>query len=39
MSEELAAKVQKILEKLDMVELSLKKIESKLANLETRTAD
>ena len=38
MSEEIAAKVQKILEKLeklDTIELSLKKIESKLAKLET----
>ena len=42
MSEEVAAKVQKILEKLeklDTIELSLKKIESKLAKLETRTTE
>ena len=45
MSEELVAKVQKILEKLekleklDTIEMSLKKIESKLANLEIRTTD
>ena len=42
MSEEIAAKVQKILEKLaklDTIELSLKKIESKLAKLETRTTE
>ena len=42
MSEEVAAKVQKILEKLgklDMIELSLKNIESKLAKLETRTTE
>ena len=42
MSEEVAAKVQKILEKLeklDTIELSLKKIESKLANLETRATE
>jgi len=40
MSEEVAAKVQKILEKLeklDTIKLSLKKSESKLARLETRT--
>ena len=37
MSEEVAAKVQRILEKLDTIELSLKKIESKLAKLETGT--
>ena len=42
MSEEAAAKVQRILEKLeklDTIELSLKKIESKLAKLETRLAE
>ena len=42
MSEEVAAKVQKILEKLgklDTIELSLKNIESKLAKLETRTTE
>ena len=42
MSEEVAAKVQKILEKLeklDTIELSLKKSESKLAKLETRTTE
>ena len=42
MSEEVAAKVQKILEKLeklDTIELSLKKTESKLAKLETRTTE
>ena len=42
MSEEVAAKEQKILEKLeklDTIELSLKKIESKLAKLETRTTE
>lgn len=39
---EVAAKVQRILEKLqklDMIELSSKKIESKLAKLETRTTE
>ena len=42
MSEEVAAKIQKILEKLgklDTIELSLKNIESKLAKLETRTTE
>ena len=42
MSEEIAVKVQKFLEKLeklDTIELSLKKIESKLAKLETRTTE
>ena len=39
MSEEVGAKVQKILEKLDTIELSLNKIESKLAKLETRTTE
>ena len=42
MSGEVAAKVQRILEKLeklDTIELSLKKIESKLAKLETRTTE
>ena len=42
MSEEVAAKVQKILEKLgklDTIELSLKNIETKLAKLETRTTE
>ena len=39
MSEEVAAKVQKILEKLDTIELSLKKTESKLAKLVTRTTE
>lgn len=42
MSDEVAAKVQRILEKLeklDTKELSLKKIESKLAKLETRMTE
>ena len=42
MSEEVAAKVQKILEKLgklDTIELSLKNIETKLEKLETRTTE
>ena len=42
MSEEVAAKLQKILEKLeklDTIELSLKKTESKRAKLETRTTE
>ena len=42
MSEEITAKVQKILEKLeklDTIELSLKKTESKLAKLETPTTE
>ena len=42
MSEEVAAKVQKILQKLgklDTIELSLKNIETKLAKLETRTTE
>ena len=39
MLEEVAAKIQRILEKLDTIELSLKKIESKLAKLETRMTE
>ena len=42
MSEEVAAKIQKILEKLgklDTIELSLKNIETKLEKLETRTTE
>ena len=39
MSEEVAAKVQRILEKLDTIQLSLKKIESNLAKLETQKTE
>ena len=39
MLEEVAVKVQRILEKLETIELSLKKIESKLAKLETRMTE